>query len=165
MDNASQTEIRSFSDFMDSVTSAKHEHYAEKKGNIVANEVEFTNMKEYLTKRYQGVEVRHSFMDENGSIFDCIPLEQQPALKDSGNVPKAPDLPGIKSENAGKDNLTSTHIEPPLSPNRKDKYGNDMSCPPETIPVQRLTLEMLTGFGTLERFFQKSPVGSGRPPH
>src|SRR5437660_1714486 len=95
MDNASQTEIRSFSDFMDSVTSAKHEHYTEKKENIVANEVEFNNMKEYLTKLYQGVEVLHSFMDENGSIFDCIPLEHQPALKDSGNVPKAPDLPGI----------------------------------------------------------------------
>ena len=98
MDNASQTEIKSFSDFMDSVRSAKHEHYTEKTGNIVANEVEFTNMKEYLTKLYQGVEVLHSFTDENGSVFDCIPIEEQPALKDSGKVSKAPDLPGIKSE-------------------------------------------------------------------
>src|ERR1051326_1102491 len=164
MGNASQTQIRSFSDFMDSVTSAKHEHYTEKKGNMVANEVEFNNMKEYLTKLYQGVEVLHSFMDENGSIFDCIRLEHQPALKDSENVPKAPDLPGIKSENADKDNLMSAHIKPPLSPNRKDKYGNTMFCPPGTIPFQRITLEMLTRFETLQHFFQKSPVGSGRPP-
>src|ERR1051326_9242870 len=74
--------IKTFSDFMDSVTSAKHEHYTEKKGNIVANEVEFNNMKEYLTKLYQGVEVLHSFMDENGSIFDCIPIEHQPSVRD-----------------------------------------------------------------------------------
>ena len=81
MDNASQTEIKSFSDFMDSVRSAKHEHYTEKTGNIVANEVEFTNMKEYLTKLYQGVEVLHSFTDENGSVFDCIPIEAATSIE------------------------------------------------------------------------------------
>src|ERR1051326_3208113 len=125
MDKASQTEIRSFSDFMDSVRSAKHEHYTEKTGNIVADEVEFTNMKEYLTKLYQGVEVLHSFTDESGSVFDCIPLEHQPSVKDSGRgLSKAPDLPAIKGKSGSKERMTANHVESLLSPNRKDKFGN-----------------------------------------
>ena len=70
--------IKTFSDFMNSVQSAKHEQYIAKKASKVVNEVEFTNMKEHLTKLYQGVEVLHSFMDENGSVFDCVPIEKQP---------------------------------------------------------------------------------------
>ena len=165
MDNASQTELRSFSDFMNSVTSAKHEHYTEKKGNIVANEVEFNDMKEYLTKLYQGVEVLHSFMDENGSIFDCIPLEHQPSVRESGRgLSKVPDLPAIKGKSGSKEIMAANHAESLLSPNRKDKFGNAMSSPDGAIPLHRITLEMLTRFETLQHFFQKSPVGSARPP-
>ena len=157
--------VKSFSDFMDSVRSAKHEHYTEKTGNIVANEVEFTNMKEYLTKLYQGVEVLHSFTDENGSVFDSIPLEHQPSVKDSGRgLSKAPDLPAIKGKSGSKEKMTANHVESLLSQNRKDKFGNAMTSPVGTIPFRRITLQELTRFETLQHFFQKSPVGSGRPP-
>ena len=82
----------------------------QKTGDLVANEVDSLNMKEYLTKLYQGVEVLHSFTDENGSVFDLYSeLSSNPAYEGfwKGN-PKAPDLPGIKSEESTrcKGNLT-----------------------------------------------------------
>ena len=38
-------------------------------------------MKAHILKLYDKTEAPHSFMDESGAIFDCIPIEQQPALK------------------------------------------------------------------------------------
>jgi Neprosin/Neprosin activation peptide len=155
--------IKTFSEFMDAVQSARQEQYVGKKGRKVANEVDFTNMKEHLSQLYQGVEVQHSFADENGSVFDCVPIEQQPGLK--GSLSKAPDLPGVKGKTGPKENMIANHVQAQLITTRKDKFGNVMSCPAGTIPLRRITLDELTRFGTLRQFFQKSPVGSGRPPN
>jgi hypothetical protein len=161
--SSENNKIKTFSEFIDSVHSARHEQYVAKRGSQVANELEFTKMKEHLAKLYQGVEVLHSFSDENGSIFDCVPIEKQPGLK--GSIPKAPDLPGVKGKTGPTENMIANHVEAQLSTTRKDKFGNVMSCPAGTIPLRRITLDELTRFGTLRQFFQKSPVGSGRPPN
>jgi hypothetical protein len=45
-------------------------------------------------RHYTGVEAEQSFVDENGSVFDCIPIEQQPALRATGGRAATPsDLP------------------------------------------------------------------------
>jgi hypothetical protein len=153
------------SEFLNSIQSANNEQYLMKKENKIANQDAFREMKARLIEIYKGVKVLHSFVDENGSIFDCIPIEQQPTLKGSEQaVPKAPDLPGIKNKTDSKENLTANHVESPLNSSRTDKFGNAMSCPPGTIPKRRITLEELAHFGTLRHFFQKSPFGSGIPP-
>jgi Neprosin activation peptide len=120
-------------------------------------------MKKHLTKLYQGVQVSHSFMDENGSVFDCVPIEQQPGLK--GSLFKAPDLPGTEGEGGSNENSIPSQVESQLSPKRKDRFGNAMSCSTGTVPVRRITLDELTRFERLQQFFQKSPTGSGRPPN
>src|ERR1700687_3175125 len=47
-------------------------------------------MRDHLVRHYTGVEAEHSFMDENGSVFDCIPIEQQPALRATGSRAATP---------------------------------------------------------------------------
>jgi hypothetical protein len=123
-------------------------------------------MKSHIVQLYEGVEAPHSFMDQSGAIFDCIPIEQQPSLRGSGeSVSEAPDLPPLAAATGGqqgerKESLTGS----PLGPDRQDWYGNVMDCPEGTIPMRRVTLEDLTRFETLQDFFQKGPRGAGRPP-
>jgi neprosin-like protein len=159
------SKFETFTEFMNSVQSAKPERFLTKKGDRAMNDDAFTEMKAYLIENYQGIEVLNSFVDENGSVFDCIPIEKQSALKGSGRmVPEAPDLPEIKNKPDANDNRNANQVESQLSPNRKDEFGNAMFCPPGTVPKRRITLDELARFGTMRHFFQKSPVGSGLPP-
>jgi hypothetical protein len=111
----------------------------------------------------------HSFVDENGSVFDCIPIEQQPALKQSGTAPAAPpDLPKPTGAQAAQ-GLAEAPSQPTehvvqLRADRKDQHGNTIHAPDGTIAMRRLTMENLRRFQTLRQFFQKSPYGSGKPP-
>ena len=153
--------------FVDSIESSKHAHYLARVESKVAHEDAFAEMKAHILKLYERTEAPHSFMDGSGAIFDCIPIEQQPALKGSpGPVPTAPDLPprevagGPQDADERKDSL----IPSPFGPDRTDWHGNAMSCPPGTIPMRRVTLETLTRFETLKDFFRKGPRGAGRPP-
>jgi hypothetical protein len=172
--NNDEERVKPFSEFVDSVQSARHDQYIAKKGKRVANTAAFAEMKAHLTNRYKDVEVVHSFMDESGTVFDCIPFEQQPSLKSlrmakPKSPPEAPDFkspPEAPKETerlpAPKEN--AYQIEPPLSPERKDKFGNTMFCPPGTVPLRRITLDVLAGFETLQDFFQKSPDGRSQTP-
>jgi hypothetical protein len=120
-------------------------------------------MRSHILEMYRGVSASHTFMDEYGGIFDCVPIEQQPALRGSTeSIPEAPDLPTVPSgdEVDQRDYARSS----PLSPDRTDSYGNAMNCPDGTVPVRRLTLEDLTRFETLRDFFRKGPRGTSRRP-
>lgn len=136
----------------------------------MAHEDALEEMKGHILKLYDKVEAPHSFMEEGGAIYDCIPVESQPGLRGSrGGVPKAPDAPPAEPEGshaAGGPHETwkANLIASPLGPDRKDRHGNVMHCPPGTIPMRRVTLEDLSRFPTLRDFFQKGPRGAGRPP-
>jgi hypothetical protein len=157
--------IISFSDFYNSIQFAKEEQFKSEVGKKMAKEDTFSDMRTYLIGHYKEVEVVHSFMDENGSVFDCIPIEKQPALKNlRQSVAKAPDLPELQSKSDSKEDRYIPNIGSTTSSNLKDKFGNDMVCPPGSIPVRRITLEELGRFESLENFFQKGPGGSGKPP-
>jgi hypothetical protein len=83
--------IPSLKVFLDSLKSAKHSDYVASK---VAHSDAFEEMRAHVLSLYEKTEVPHSFVDEDGAIFDCIPVEQQPALRGhTGPVPVAPDLP------------------------------------------------------------------------
>ena len=49
----------------------------------------------HIARLYEGVVVTHSFVDDNGQIFDCVPVEQQPSVRRAGSrkVAQAPDVP------------------------------------------------------------------------
>ena len=152
--------------YLNSLQSATHAAYAIRPESRIAHEDAFSEMKAHILKLYEGTEVPHSFMDESGVIFDCIPVEQQPGLRGSKeSVPKAPDLPGHGEPRAAdKSEREDVLIQSPLSPTRKDHHGNVMHCPSGTIPMRRVTLEDLSRFPTLRDFFRKGPRGTGHPP-
>ena len=126
-----------------------------------------SEMHAFLLDHYVGVESVHSFEDENGSVFDCVPVERQPSLRGVAQKPaQPPALPRAETHAAsGPSDERKATLIGGLDPNRKDAHGNAMFCPPGAIPMRRLTVENLARFQTLQHFFQKSPLGSARPPH
>jgi hypothetical protein len=158
--------ISSLDDFKKSVDSAGHENFAGR-AEVQANEAAFTAMKAHIAGLYRGVTEVHSFEDENGSIFDCIPVSQQPALKGAAPA-QAPDVPAMQKTTgpAGEPAADRRPIEIAMTfkAEQKDKHGNQMSCPAGYIPMRRITLEEMTRFESMRHFFQKSPHGGGRPP-
>src|SRR5215475_789255 len=91
--------IPSLTAYVDSLQSANHGAFAALTGSRVAHEDAFAEMKSHILGLYEKVEAPHSFVDETGAIFDCIPIEQQPALRGSTEaVPKAPDLPPLEAD-------------------------------------------------------------------
>jgi hypothetical protein len=162
--------IASLKAFLDSVNSTNYATLSARAESKVAHEDALAEMKAHILKLYDKTEAPHSFEDESGAIYDCIPIEQQPALKGTHeSVPKAPDAPpavpeGSPASGGPKEEREDHLIASPLGPHQKDRHGNVMHCPPGTIPMRRVTLEDLSRFGTLQDFFRKGPRGAGRPP-
>jgi len=163
--------IPSLSSYLESLGSADHAEFAARASSRVAHEDAFSAMKAHVVDLYEGVEAKHSFVDESGAIFDCVPVEQQPSLRGSKeSVPAPPDLPPLESgaaaqpKGAEQDERTDLPAISPLDPGRTDWHGNVMSCPEGTIPMRRVTLDTLTRFETLDDFKRKGPGVSGRPP-
>ena len=69
----------SLKEFIDSVRSQKFATFLAK--NLpeikVANEDAFAEMQAHITTLYENTEALHSFVDETGAVYDCIPAEQQ----------------------------------------------------------------------------------------
>jgi hypothetical protein len=166
------TGIPSLSKFIESLQSAKHREFATRPESRVAHKDAFSEMREHVLGLYEGVEAPHSFIDETGAIFDCIPIEKQPSLRGSKDrVPTAPDLPPLASDvtprtrsTEGSEERSDYPAETELARERSDAFGNAMYCPEGTIPMRRVTLEDLTRFETLQDFFAKGPRSVARPP-
>jgi hypothetical protein len=158
--------IISLKDHLASVEGAKHEQFTSRAETAVKEPTAFEAMRQHILKHYQGVQAEHSFMDGNGSIFDCIPIEQQPGLRGK-QLAKAPgDLPKAeaKETKGEKTGYVAKEIEAPFGPGKKDSLGNAMECPDGTIPMRRLKLEDMSRFENLQKFFRKGPSGHDMIP-
>ena len=110
--------ILPFRQFVESLEKVSPSQHFEAAGSQVLHEEAVQDMNNHLKRHYQGVEAVHSFVDENGSVFDCIPIEQQPALKQSGAAPAAPrDLPKPTGAQAAQ-GLTEAPSQPTEPANR-----------------------------------------------
>jgi Neprosin len=129
----------------------------------VDDESTLRDMKSYLADLYTGVEVVHSFEDPGGNVFDCVPVEQQPALREhSGELPAAPDLRPVLAggdPEPGVPAIEAAPEEPPL-----DRHGNSMQAPPGTIPMRRVTLTEMARFADVRDFSRKGPGPAGQAP-
>jgi Neprosin len=163
--------ITPFKQFVASLKDIEPAQRAAEVGSNARNANAVEEMTAHLMHQYDGVEAVHSFLDENGSVFDCVPIEQQPALRQKrAKIATPVDLPAATGKLARgaetSEQMESQQASPvtQLSPERADRYGNAMQAPPGTIPMRRLTIENLTRFETLRNFFEKSPYGSAPPP-
>jgi len=159
--------IPSFQAFIESVQGAQHAEFAARADSKVMHDGAFAEMKSHILGLYNGVDARHSFEDENGSIFDCIPIDRQPSLRNSreriGTPPEIPSMMAEASASRDADNRRDTLVASPLGPDRHDRHGNSMYCPEGTIPMRRITLDVLTRFESVDHFLRKGP-GAGGPP-
>jgi hypothetical protein len=117
-------------------------------------EAEFEKMKAHVLSYYEGVHPVGIFEDALGQIIDCVPFEQQPAVRSARakGLSVAVAAPPHPSGVAGRmQHEKGTNAPAPL-------------CPKGAVPIVRLTLERLVRYGTLANFFRKSPpVPEGRP--
>ena len=129
-----------FAEFIREVKHADAHEFLARPSSNVRDLAAFEEMRQYILTLYRGAHVHHSYVLGSQTI-DCIPINQQPSLRDRGVV------------------LTP---EPPSSGTNTPPGSSN--CEEHTIPMRRITLEQLSHFRTLHEFFQKAPDGSGYAP-
>jgi hypothetical protein len=156
-----------FNDFVAGTKAAKSSDYFAKEGAQVRDAQAFEEMRQHILSLYDGVQVSHSF-ELDGSHFDCLPVEQQPSVRLSGekSIATPPPASVLKElfANVG-DAADQSAARPQIAGREADEFGNSRVCEDGTIPMRRVTLEDMTRFATLRDFFAKGPNGAGQAPH
>lgn len=156
----------SFDQFITNVQAAVAETHFSPKG--LASTTEFDKMKAHILGLYENVQPVHTFVDEGGAHFDCIPMEQQPSfrkLKASGHtLASAPAIPQSPAQVPGEGQGELSAPQHPFAPGIMDDFGNERLCPEGCIPLRRVDLQTLSRFKTLGDFLSKHPEGKGRAP-
>jgi Neprosin len=124
----------------------------------------FEEMQKYLLERYEGVETVNSFVRDN-TYVDCIKTESQPSVRQQGirEIAKPPLSSEVEAGRRRAEPGQNRYAESPLKLGLKDRFGNPVACPEGTIPMQRITLDMLVRYRTLRDFLAKIPRGRGVP--
>lgn len=158
------SDIASFTDFVKATESAQADDYLGKPGVRVTDAAEFDRMKAYLVDRYRGVHVTHTFRGTENAYVDCWPILEQPSLKNmkgaertiEREAPAILDIPARQQPGEHADEFKQRSVaDLTLKRGAKDANGNERFCHGETIPIQRITLEGLTKFRSLDAFFAK----------
>ena len=124
----------------------------------MANEDAFTDMQDHILTLYENTEAQHSFVDETGAVYDCIPAEQQPSLRGSrGGIPSAPDAPKHEAAHNSDDERPDSLIDSPLGLDKKDQFGNIMHCPEGHYPDAAGNYGAAGTIRNVEGFFSKEP--------
>jgi hypothetical protein len=145
--------IPTLSEFLDNVESSEPRGYLDLHGPEADGD-EFHKMKNHILGLYRaGVESAHSFRDENGQIFDCIPWDHQPSVEAIGQeiFEPPPTEPKPPETSNGE-----TRLMPQLSASKKDQFGNAMFCESGTVPFRRPSLDEFANFRTFDSYFLKS---------
>ena len=167
---SAQSELKEFEshrDFMNRTVTADSSEYLARPGNRVHDSAAFEEMRQHILAMYRGVEITHSFVLDSAH-YDCIPVDQQPALRNHGikTIASPPPQSALAAKSAST-SATETTIKPALQldPEKPfDQFGNPVHCEEHTFPMRRITLETMTRFPSLHHFFSKYPDASPQPP-
>lgn len=148
-----------FSDFIASLTTISAKDLINTKFAKVVSEDHVEDMRGHLLNYYKDVTPNHSFVDKFKHTWDCIPITQQPSLRNTGLELAKP--PEIKFE-IGQTRLSNTSlVQPPFV--KKSRLGDPgQVCPDGCIPLRRITLHELSEFETIADYFRKTPRAGGR---
>jgi hypothetical protein len=158
--------IEPFETFIARTTSAIPDQYAvalqavASRAGISSDDahVEFERMKAYILKYYEGVQPHCSYLDESSNVIDCVPFEQQPAYRAALKSGHGDITPPPHAQKSTVKPVFSVG-EQAQSPERAATgSGRCTVCPPNTVPLPRVTLEQLIPFGTLDNYFRKEPA-------
>jgi hypothetical protein len=126
----------------------------------VQDEAKFEEMRQAVLARYQDVEVSHSFMIGT-QHYDCVPVMQQPAVRNYHLTKIATPPLSLVQNHEQKDGTAESRDVESLKP-EFDDYGNATHCDADTVPLLRLTLEMMSRFSSVQEFYQKPSKRSTR---
>jgi hypothetical protein len=172
-------QVEPFAAFLSRVASAQPEQYSEEiraaaeRHRLPIDKVmsEFDRMKSYILSYYEGVTPVSSFRTASGQIVDCVPFEQQPAVRAARaagySVDISPPPPQVTIGSSPTSNVapdsprTSGFALPPQGGGHSASPGlspthQQPQTPPGTVALVRITLERLIVMGTLEAIFKKS---------
>jgi len=156
---AAQPEFVPFSTFLERTESASSMH-VRGANSKVKNAGAFDEMRGHILSMYRGVSVSHSFIKDS-SHFDCVPVEQQPALRVHGitKIAEAPPRELLAGPEAAAETAAAV-----AEPETVDAFGNAVACDAGSFPMRRLTLEEMTQWPTLRHFFAKKPETPSEAP-
>ena len=127
----------------------------------VKNQEERERMENYLSDFQQGQQVVKTIVGPSGEMIDCIDLYSQPAIRKHQIArDQVQFAPRTFPDYLAGDSLTQATGY--STENMLLEMTGD-TCPAGTIPIQRLTMETLNRFETLDDFFKKGH-GYIRPP-
>lgn len=131
----------------------------------VRDQSERSRMEKYLADYIRPQDIVTSIVISPGDTCDCIPIKLQPALRRSElkehtvrfNPPESPKKERREDEPYPFEKDPASEKQLIV---KKQEYGsNGKICPEKTIPVRRITMDILDNFETLDDFFR------ARPPH
>jgi hypothetical protein len=160
-----QASLVPFNNFVEGTRTANSSGYLTQSATRVRDAHAFEEMRQHILSMYEGVSVSHSFVLD-GDDFDCVPVEQQPAVRIQGLRSIAVPPPAPESVEAGATSgggQQPVGITSQLSADKLvDEFGNSRVCEDNTIPLRRVTLQEMSRFATLKNFFEKGPNGAGQ---
>lgn len=154
-----------FGAFIASTRRATYSQYAHKPGGVASARA-FGQMKSYLLKLYQDVQAVRLF-EYQGRVFDCVRLMSQPtvtALKLS-RLAAPPKVTGAGKPAKGQPRGQGHALTSPLAEGKKDAFGHLIACPRQTVPMERVTLAVVTRFPSLRDFLLKSAPQAASPDY
>ncbi len=144
-----------FGDFVKSLRKGRVRNSLFTMASRSASDSQVEVMRNYLVHYYKKLEAVNSFVDQEGQVWDCIPVDMQLSAKEAKKRAIKPGVayPGDRDEKPAE--LPFATI---LSRDKEDEHGNRMYCPEGHIPLRRITIEELAAYDRIENFFNKGPV-------
>jgi Neprosin len=164
-EQASTPAFAPFSNFVSELRATTATKMTAQPFAAVKTPVEAEQMRQHLLGLYDGVSVKHSYA-LSGQTFDCMPINQQPSVRQLGIKTIAappPKAPALSTPAASSSSLGAVEASQ-QSPAAVDAFGNTQRCEAGSFPMRRITLPEISRFKTLQEFFQKGPTGAGQAP-
>lgn len=105
----------------------------------------------------------------SGDVIDCVDIYRQPALRSPAmrgqKIQLLPSRATLDADRAGRTvgKADPNQGNPPGQTGAaRQEYGTQSEmCPPKSVPIRRITMDILKNFRTLEEFFNKTPPKKG----
>jgi hypothetical protein len=149
-----------YDDFISNTRAANFDDFAARPDTKVRDASAFEEMRQSILDRYEGVNITHSFV--LGQMhYDCVPVQQQPALRKYNLQSVAPAPPQSLAPRlaAAQNNVKSANLAPEVG---QDGFGNSTQCEAGTVPLLRNTLDAMSRFPSLQDYYRKPASGAVR---
>lgn len=137
-------------------------NYVGKQPYKVVDAAEFSLMKNYIEGRYAGVHGVHVYAYDADLVVDCVDKYTQLAATRHGlNADNWKSAPANPPRFSGALPAPETYQKDPgvfLDRTTMDPYGNPRGCLPGSVPVNRITLDMIAIFPTLKDYLNRRPL-------